>query len=57
LAARIDRLPAPEKDLLQILAVIGKEFRFGLAQQVAAHPEEELQGLLAGLQAREFIYE
>ena len=57
LAARIDRLPAPEKELLQILAVIGKEFRFGLAQQVADHPEEELHGLLSGLQAREFIYE
>ena len=57
LAARIDRLPAPEKELLQLLAVIGKEFRFGLAQRVAAQPEEELHGLLAGLQAREFIYE
>jgi predicted ATPase len=57
LAARIDRLPAAEKELLQILAVIGKEFRFGLAQRVAEHGEEELHGLLAGLQAREFIYE
>ena len=26
LAARIDRLPADEKDLLQTLAVIGREF-------------------------------
>jgi predicted ATPase len=57
LAARIDRLPAREKELLQMLAVIGKEFRFGLAQRVAEHPEEELHGLLSGLQAREFIYE
>jgi len=57
LAARIDRLPAEQKELLQTLAVIGKEFRFGLAQQVAAHAEEELHGLLSGLQAREFIYE
>jgi predicted ATPase len=57
LAARIDRLPAAEKELLQLLAVIGKEFRFGLAQRVAEHGEEELHGLLAGLQAREFIYE
>jgi predicted ATPase len=57
LAARIDRLPAQEKELLQLLAVIGKEFRFGLVQRVAAHGEEELHGLLAGLQAREFIYE
>jgi class 3 adenylate cyclase/predicted ATPase len=57
LAARIDRLPAAEKELLQLLAVIGKEFRFGLVQQVAEQPEEELHGLLAGLQGREFIYE
>jgi predicted ATPase len=57
LAARIDRLPAAEKELLQLLAVIGKEFRFGLVQRVAEHGEEELHGLLAGLQAREFIYE
>ena len=57
LTARIDRLPAQEKELLQTLAVIGKQFRFGLVQQVAEHPEEELHGLLAGLQAREFIYE
>jgi len=57
LAARIDRLPAAEKEVLQLLAVIGKEFRFGLVQQVAEHGEEELRGLLAGLQAREFIYE
>ena len=35
LAARIDRLPAEEKDLLQTLAVIGKEFPFGLLRAVA----------------------
>jgi predicted ATPase len=57
LAARIDRLPAAEKELLQLLAVIGKEFRFGLVQRVAEHGEEELHGLLSGLQGREFIYE
>ena len=33
LAARIDRLPAEEKDLLQTLAVIGKEFPFGLLSE------------------------
>ena len=33
LAARIDRLPAQEKDLLQTLAVIGKEFPLGSGQQ------------------------
>ena len=57
LTGRIDRLPAAEKELLQVLAVIGKEFRFGLVQRVANQPEEEVHGRLAGLQAREFIYE
>jgi predicted ATPase len=57
LAARIDRLPAAEKDLLQTLAVIGKEFSLGLLKQVVNKPEDELQPLLFHLQAAEFIYE
>jgi predicted ATPase len=57
LAARIDRLPAQEKDLLQTLAVIGKEFPFGLLRKVAEGGEEDLHGDLAHLQAGEFIYE
>jgi predicted ATPase/class 3 adenylate cyclase len=57
LAARIDRLPADEKALLQTLAVLGKEFAWSLLTQVADQPDEELQRLLAHLQAEEFIYE
>jgi class 3 adenylate cyclase/predicted ATPase len=57
LAARIDRLAAEEKDLLQTLAVVGKEFPAGLARKVADKSEEGLHGLLAHLQAAEFIYE
>jgi len=57
LAARIDRLPAAEKELLQTLAVIGKEFAFSLLRQVAAQPEEELYRGLSYLQGAEFIYE
>jgi predicted ATPase/class 3 adenylate cyclase len=57
LAARIDRLPTEAKALLQTLAVIGKEFSFGLLQQVVEKPAGELQGVLAHLQAGEFIYE
>src|SRR5262245_8652036 len=57
LAARIDRLPPAEKELLQTLAVIGKEFPLSLLQQVVAKSEEELQGLLFHIQAAEFIYE
>jgi len=51
LAARIDRLSAPEKDLLQTLAVIGKEFSLSLLTRVVTHPEDELQQLLSHLQA------
>ena len=57
LASRIDRLPPMEKELLQTLAVIGKEFSLSLLKQVVNKPEDELQGLLSHLQAAEFIYE
>src|SRR5262249_19583680 len=57
LAARIDRLAPDEKALLQQLAVIGREFPVSLIRQVIAQPEEELYGLLASLQRKEFLYE
>jgi predicted ATPase len=57
LAARIDRLPAEDKALLQTLAVLGKEFSFGLLARVAEQPEEALLAQLAHLRAAEFIYE
>jgi predicted ATPase len=57
LAARIDHLPAAEKELLQTLAVIGKEFPLGLLQRVVPQAEEELQRQLFRLQEAEFIYE
>jgi class 3 adenylate cyclase/tetratricopeptide (TPR) repeat protein len=57
LASRIDRLPARSKDLLQTLAVIGKEFPFRLIREVSAKAEDELQMLLSDLQMAEFIYE
>jgi class 3 adenylate cyclase/predicted ATPase len=57
LAARIDRLGAGEKELLQMLAVIGKEFPANLLSQVVAMPEVRLRGLLSHLQTEEFIYE
>ena len=52
LASRIDRLPADEKDLLQTLAVIGKEFPLGLIRQVAGKPDDELERMLADFAAR-----
>ena len=57
LTARIDRLPPDEKDLLQTLAVIGKEFSLGLIKRVAVKPDEKLERMLADLQLGEFIYE
>ncbi len=57
LAARIDRLPAAEKDLLQTLAVIGKEFPLSLVRAVADTAADELSRMLDGLQLGEFIYE
>ncbi|CAB3734429.1 adenylate/guanylate cyclase domain-containing protein [Paraburkholderia rhynchosiae] len=60
LAARIDRLPIEEKELLQTLAVIGHEFPFSLIRRIcgdqAAH-DDDLRRLLAHLEAAEFIYE
>jgi class 3 adenylate cyclase/tetratricopeptide (TPR) repeat protein len=57
LAARIDRLPEEEKDLLQTAAVIGVEVPFALLQAIAGRPTEELRRPLQYLQAAEFLYE
>ncbi|MBI3798433.1 MAG: AAA family ATPase [Deltaproteobacteria bacterium] len=57
LSARIDRLRADEKALLQQLAVIGREFPLSLIRHVVPQPEEELYRLLAALQSKEFLYE
>src|SRR5260370_36449910 len=57
LAARIDRLAPADKDLLQSLAVIGKEFPIGLGRRVVGKPDDELAPMLSNLQAAEFIYE
>ena len=57
LAARIDRLSADEKRLLQSAAVIGKDVPFVLLQAIAGLSEEELRRELGQLQAAEFVYE
>ena len=57
LAARIDRLPADAKELLQTLAVIGREFSLSLIRAVVPKSEDELNRLLNDLQLGEFIYE
>ena len=53
LAARIDRLPAEEKRLLQTAAVIGTEVPWPLLQAIADESEEALHRGLAHLQAAE----
>jgi predicted ATPase len=55
LAARIDRLPRDEKELLQSLAVIGKEFPLNLLREIAG--AKELERRLEHLQLAEFIFE
>ena len=57
LAARIDWLSAEDKELLQTLAVLGREFPLGLVKHVTLRPDEELEHGLSRLQAGEFIYE
>lgn len=57
LAARIDRLPAEEKHLLQSASVIGTDVPFPLLHAIAELSEEDLRRILAYLQAAEFLYE
>ncbi len=57
LAARIDRLPAEDKALLQAASVIGKDVPFTLLQAIADVPAESLRRGLTNLQAAEFLYE
>ena len=57
LAARIDRLPSGQKELLQTLSVIGRESPLSLVRRIASCSEPELERMLADLQAGEFVYE
>jgi tetratricopeptide (TPR) repeat protein len=57
LASRIDRLSALDKELLQTLSVIGREFSVSLARGVVGGSETGLNERLAALQLAEFIYE
>ena len=57
LASRIERLPPDEKELLQTIAAIGREFAFSVLKGVVARSDDELKRMLADLQIREFIHE
>jgi class 3 adenylate cyclase/tetratricopeptide (TPR) repeat protein len=57
LAARIDRLPPEEKQLLETAAVIGKDVPFALLRAISGLAEDRLRLALAHLQVAEFLYE
>ena len=57
LAARIDRLPPDDKQLLQTASVIGKDVPFVLLYAVAEGAEDTVRRGLTHLQAAEFLYE
>lgn len=57
LAARIDRLGADDKRLLQTAAAIGKDIPYTLLHAIADVSEDDLGRGLAELQAAEFLYE
>ena len=57
LAARIDRLPALEKRLLQAAAVIGKDVPVSLLAAIGDLGEDRLRLALRQLQAAELLYE
>jgi predicted ATPase len=57
LAARIDRLPAEDKRLLQVASVVGKDVPLALLRAIAELPDEALRRGLDHLQAAEFVYE
>ena len=57
LAARIDRLPARDKEVLQTAAVIGKQFASEVLRAVSDLPGTELDGALQALAAAELVVE
>jgi DNA-binding winged helix-turn-helix (wHTH) protein/predicted ATPase len=57
LTARIDRLPAVAKRVLQNAAVIGQEVPFSLLAAITRLPKETLSQSLAQLQAAELLHE
>jgi len=57
IAARIDRLCATDKTLLQTASVLGKDVPLGLLQAIAEVAEDELHAGIGRLQAAEFLYE
>jgi adenylate cyclase len=57
LAARIDRLPAREKTVLQTAAVLGRELPYAVLREIADLPEAELDASIRILIAGDFLFE
>jgi tetratricopeptide (TPR) repeat protein len=57
IAARIDRLGAVDKALLQTASVVGKDVPLALLQAIAGLAEHELYAAIGRLQVAEFLYE
>ena len=57
LAARIDRLGARDKSLLQAAAVLGREFGEPVLQRIAELSEHDLAAGLRALTASDFLYQ
>jgi tetratricopeptide (TPR) repeat protein len=57
LAARIDRLSKDAKDLLQTLAVVGRELQLSLIRMLVTKSDDETNRMLDELQFKEFVYE
>jgi DNA-binding NtrC family response regulator/tetratricopeptide (TPR) repeat protein len=57
LVARLDRLPAEERELLQTASVIGKDVSVAILGAVTGVAEPVLRRQLGRLQAAEFLYE
>ena len=55
LMARLDRLPAPAKEIVQIASVIGREFDRRLLGQVSAYRDSVLDGALQQLLAAQLL--
>lgn len=57
LAARIDRLPPDQKDVLHVSSVVGRTIPVPLLQATMELPEDNLRQILSQLQAAEFLFE
>jgi class 3 adenylate cyclase/tetratricopeptide (TPR) repeat protein len=57
LAARIDRLGATDKTVLQTASVLGKDVPLGLLRAIADIAEDELRAAIGRLQAADFLRE